>query len=85
MNVTEEIKIDLGIKVGVWNFNISYLKFHLGKKYTALQFTYKASKLNAHLQFFEHKITDFDPSADARRVRTYKLMMCQITKNCDCG
>ena len=79
-----------GCKIITPNMCVVVLKFHYEKKKweiicsSALQFTYKASKLNAHLQFFEHKITDFDPSADARRVRTYKLI-CQITKTCDCG
>ena len=41
LNVTEEIKIDLGIKVGVWNFNISYFGKNEGEIIcsTALQFT----------------------------------------------
>ena len=41
LNVTEEIKIDLGIKVSVWNFNISYFGKKKGEIIcsTALQFT----------------------------------------------
>jgi len=80
LNVTEEIKIDLGIKVGVWNFNISYF----GKKKGEIICSTALLSWMHTYSFFEHKITDSDLSADARSVRTYKLI-CQIAKNCDCG